>query len=111
MFQPEHIAETPGAQEAVEKFDPGAVIIEHVSNTSLDHPLIHFPKVFGVDLSVTKHVLMVWIVAAIVFFLVTVTVRRYLRQDRHVPSGFMNALEFLVIYLRDNIVEIGRAHV
>jgi F-type H+-transporting ATPase subunit a len=32
-------------------------------------------------------------------------VRRYLRQDRPVPSGFMNALEFIVLYLRDNIIE------
>ena len=105
MFQPEQIAETPGAQEAAEKFNPGEVIIEHVSNSSVDHPLIHLPKVFGIDLSVTKHVLMLWIVAAIVFLLVTVTVRRYLRQDRRVPSGFMNALEFIVLYMRDNVIE------
>jgi F-type H+-transporting ATPase subunit a len=105
MFQPEHIVETPGAHEAAEKFNPGQVIVEHVANSSLDHPLIHLPKIFGIDLSVTKHVLMVWIVAVIVFFLVTVTVRRYLRQDRHAPSGFMNVLEFLVLYLRDNVIE------
>ena len=105
MFQPEQIVETPGAQEAAGKFNPGEVIIEHVSNSSVDHPLIHLPKVFGIDLSVTKHVLMLWIVAAIVFVLVTVTVRRYLRQDRRVPSGFMNALEFIVLYMRDNVIE------
>ena len=106
MLQPEHIVETAqGAHGAAEKFNPGAVIIEHVSNSSLDHPLIHLPKIAGIDFSVTKHVLMVWIVATIVFFVVTLTVRRYLRQDRPVPSGFMNALEFIVLYLRDNIVE------
>ena len=107
MFQPEHIVETPGAQEAAGKFNPGEVIIEHVSNSSLDHPLIHLPKIPGIDIdfSVTKHVLMVWIVAAIVFFVVTLAVRRYLRQDRQIPSGFMNALEFFVVYLRDNIIE------
>ena len=105
MFQPEQIVETPGAQEAAGKFNPGEVIIEHVANSSLDHPLIHLPKIAGIDFSVTKHVLMVWIVAAIVFFLVTLTVRRYLRQDRHIPSGFMNALEFIVLYVRDNIAE------
>ena len=105
MFQPEHIVETPGAQEAAGKFNPGEVIIEHVSNSSLDHPLIPLTKIFGIDLSVTKHVLMVWIVAALVFFVVTLTVRRYLRQDRHIPSGFMNALEFFVVYLRDNVIE------
>src|SRR5262245_59962178 len=113
MFQPEQIVESPGAQEAAEKFNPGQVIIEHVSNSSLDHPLIHLPKVFGIDLSVTKHVLMIWIVAAIVFFLVTMTVRRYLRQDRHAPTGLMNVLEFLVLYLRDNVVEpnVGKKRV
>jgi F-type H+-transporting ATPase subunit a len=105
MFQPEHIVETPGAQEAAGKFNPGEVIIEHVANSSLDHPLIHLPTIAGIDFSVTKHVLMVWVVAAIVFFVVTLTVRRYLRQDRHIPSGFMNGLEFIVLYVRDNIAE------
>ena len=33
---------------------------------SLDHPLIHLPTSFGIDMSVTKHVLMLWIVAAVV---------------------------------------------
>jgi F-type H+-transporting ATPase subunit a len=110
MLQPEHIIETPGAAGAAEKFNPGEVIIEHVSNSSIEHPLIHFPTIAGIDLSVTKHVMMVWLVALAVFVIVTLTVRRYLRQDRHVPSGFMNALEFLVMYLRDNIVEpnVGR---
>ena len=105
MFQPEHIVETPGAQEAAGKFNPGEVIIEHVANSSLDHPLIHLPKIAGIDFSVTKHVLMVWIVSAIVFVVVTLAVRRYLRQDRHIPSGFMNGLEFIVLYVRDNIAE------
>src|SRR5262245_50517942 len=105
MLQPEHVETAAAASEAGGKFDPGAVIIEHVANSSLDHPLIHIPKIFGIDFSVTKHVLMVWVVAALVFVVVTITVRRYLRQDRHIPSGFMNALEFIVLYLRDNIVE------
>jgi len=105
MFQPEHIVESPGAQEAAGKFNPGEVIIEHVSNSSLDHPLFHLPKIGGIDFSVTKHVLMLWVVSALVFFVVTLTVRRYVRQDRQVPSGFMNALEFLVVYLRDNVIE------
>ena len=114
MFQPEQIVETAaGAEAAAERFNPGEVIIEHVANSPLDHPLFHLPTIAGIDLSVTKHVLMVWVVAAMVFLVVTVTVRRYLRQDRHIPSGFMNALEFVVLYLRDNIVEpnVGRKHV
>ena len=75
-----------------------------MSNSGLDHPLIHLPKVLGIDFSVTKHVLMLWLVAAIVFVVVTWAVRRYLKQDRLVPSGFMNGLEFVVEFVRDAIV-------
>ncbi len=93
-----------------ESFDAGKVIIEHVSNSSLDHPLVHLPKVFGIDFSVTKHVLMLWIVAAVVLVVTILTVRRYLRQDRPVPTGLMNALEALVEFVRDTMVEpnVGR---
>ena len=47
---------------------------------------------------------MLWLVAAIVFVVVTWTVRRYLKQDRLIPSGFMNALEAVVEFIRDSIV-------
>jgi F-type H+-transporting ATPase subunit a len=93
------------AGQAPEKFKAGEVIIEHVSNSGPDHPLIHLPKILGIDFSVTKHVFMLWLVAAIVGVSVILTVRRYLKQDRLVPSGFMNALEFFVEYVRDNIVQ------
>jgi F-type H+-transporting ATPase subunit a len=98
------------AAPAAEKFDAGKVIIEHVSNTPLDHPLIHLPPVFGIDFSVTKHVFMLWLVATVVFLLVTWAVRRYLREDRLIPSGFMNALEAIVEFVRDQMVEpnVGR---
>ena len=47
------------------------MIIEHVSNSGLDHPLIHLPTIGGIDFSVTKHVFMLWLVAATVFVVVT----------------------------------------
>ena len=53
---------------------------------------------------------MLWLVAALVFVVVTSVVRRYLKQDRLVPSGFMNGLEFVVEFVRDAIVQpnVGR---
>jgi F-type H+-transporting ATPase subunit a len=112
MFQPDQVVESAAGvvSEAVEKFNAGEVIIEHVSNSPIDHPLIHLPTIFGIDFSVTKHVFMLWVVAALVFVVVTTTVRRYLRQERLVPSGFMNALEVVVEFVRDGIVEpnVGR---
>jgi F-type H+-transporting ATPase subunit a len=109
----QHAAETAqphGAEAAAEGFNAGRVIIEHVSNSSLDHPLIHLPHVFGIDMSVTKHVFMLWLVATIVFVVVTMTTRRYLKQDSHLPTGFTNALEAVVEFIRDSIVEpnVGR---
>ena len=100
----------PQAHGAQEGFDAGTVIIEHVANSGLDHPLIHLPVVAGIDFSVTKHVLMLWIVAALVFTVVTWAVRRYVRQDSLVPTGFMNALEAIVVFVRDSMVEpnVGR---
>ena len=98
------------ATEAAGKFNAGQVIIEHVSNSGHEHPLIKLPTMFGIDFSVTKHVLMLWLVASTVFVVVTFVVRRYLRQPRPIPSGFMNGLEFVVEFVRDSIVQpnVGR---
>jgi len=108
LFAQEHGSSAAG-QEAG-KFDPGRTIIEHVANSAHDHPLIHLPPIFGIDFSVTKHVFMLWLVAAIVFTVVTLSVRRYLKQDRLIPAGFMNALEAIVVFIRDTIVQpnVGR---
>ena len=108
MSQPDahgaQAARTAEVAHVEEGFDAGEVIIGHVANSGFDHPIIHLPTVFGIDFSVTKHVFMLWFVAAIVCVAVIVTTRRYLRQDRMVPSGFMNGLEFVVQFIRDSIV-------
>jgi F-type H+-transporting ATPase subunit a len=105
MFQAvEQVPERLVSQTTPEGFDAGKVIIEHVSNSEIDHPLIRLPTVLGIDFSVTKHVLMLWLVAAGLFVVVVWTVRRYLKQDRLVPSGFMNGLEGIVEYIRDSVV-------
>jgi F-type H+-transporting ATPase subunit a len=87
-----------------EKFEAGKTIIEHVTNSGLDHPLIHLPTIAGIDFSVTKHVLMLWLVASIVFIAVTFAVRRYLKRDQSVPSGFANVIEWITEFVRDSIV-------
>jgi F-type H+-transporting ATPase subunit a len=106
----QHAPQEHAPAAASEGFDAGKVIIEHVSNTGLDHPLIHLPHLGPIDMSVTKHVLMLWIVAAVVLLVTVVTVRRYLAQQRMVPSGLMNPLEALVEFVRDTMVapNVGR---
>src|SRR3954471_1732231 len=106
----EHAAQ---AGEAAGKFDAGETIIHHVANSSLDEPLIHLPKVMGIDLSITKHVMMLWVVAVLLLVIVAVAVRRYLKQERLIPSGFMNGLEAVVVFVRDQIVQpkVGKKRV
>jgi F-type H+-transporting ATPase subunit a len=92
----------PGAAEG--KFNAADTIIGHVANTGLDHPILHIGTFYGINFDVTKHVFMVWVVAAFVFVTVTLMVRRYLAQPRLVPTGGMNALEAGVEFVRDSIV-------
>jgi len=86
-----------------EAFNAGETIIHHIANNA-EHPVIHLPKVFGIDFSITKHVFMLWFVAFIVFVLITWIVRRYLKQGP-VPKGAGNALELVVEFVRDTIVK------
>ncbi len=97
MMMPDEGSESVG-------FNPGEVIIEHVSNSSIDHPIFELPTVLGINFSVTKHVLMLWIVAVLLFVLITWSTRKYVKQDRPIPTGFMNALEAVVQFIRDSIV-------
>ncbi len=99
------LAQNQGAAAGKEKeaFNAGETIIHHIAN-STQHPLIHLPKVFGIDLSITKHVFMLWFVAAIVFVTITWVVRRHLKKGP-VPSGLGNGLETVVEFIRDSIVQ------
>jgi F-type H+-transporting ATPase subunit a len=95
---------------AAEKFDAATTIIGHVANSDIHHPLIHIGPFFGIDFSVTKHVFMVWVVATVLFVVVTSLVRRYIRQSTPVPTGGMNALEAVVEFVRDSIVLPNTGH-
>jgi F-type H+-transporting ATPase subunit a len=75
--------------------------VGHVANG--EHALIHLPPVWGIDFSVTKHVLMLWVVALLVLVTVTTIVRRYLRAGVVVPAGSANGLEVIVEWVRDSI--------
>ena len=102
MSQPDHADTTEqGAEHA---FDAGEVIIGHIANSAPEHPILYLPAIAGIDFSISKHVFMLFVVATALFFLITLTVRRYLSQDRLIPFGLMNGLEFVVEFVRDSIV-------
>ncbi len=98
--------------------DIGSTILHHVTDgNTLEVPLvgeIHLPRfeVGGVDLSITRHVVMMWIAATLLIALFTLAFRR---RER-VPRGLGNLLEMLVVFVRDelaikNIGEEGRRFV
>jgi F-type H+-transporting ATPase subunit a len=97
---PAHVQPAPPAGG----FDAGELIIGHVANSSREHPLIHLPPIFGIDMSVTKHVFMLWVVAIVLFTVVTLLVRRHLKRGSLVPSLPMNLLEFVVEFIRTSVV-------
>ena len=109
MFQhvePASAAQAAGeAGHAAETFDAGATIIGHIANSPIDHPLIAIPPIFGINFSVTKHVLMLWVAAAFLLIVVTTAVRRYVRQGQMAPSGpIMGLVEYVIVRIRDEIV-------
>ena len=73
----------------------GDVILHHVLDTK-----ILSIKILGIDLSITKHVLMMWIAAA----LIIVIFRYAFRQHRAIPTGIANFLEAIIVFLRDEVI-------
>ena len=88
-------------QTVLEQVGPN--IIHHVSNSDIAHPIIHLPSLFGIDFSVTKHVLMLWIVALIVSIVVILPVRKYLSSNGKKKSNWVTLIEYIVEFVKDTI--------
>ncbi len=88
-------------QSVLEQVGPN--IIHHVSNSDISHPIIHFPKLFGVDFSVTKHVLMLWIVAIIVAVVLVIPVQKYVKSNGKEKSRWMVMIEYITEFIRNAI--------
>ena len=95
-----------GDHEAVSVMERvGDNIIHHVSNSDIEHPILHLPHLYNIDMSVTKHVLMLWIVAVSVGLFVIIPVQKFVKQNKLIPSGLMNFIEIIVTFVRDTIVK------
>jgi F-type H+-transporting ATPase subunit a len=119
--------------------DVGAFIMHHVSDSNEyefeiplrdgPNPVLHLPRLHVnlrpgacsaehpsllggcLDLSITKHVMMMWIAAALLLLVVLTLSNR--DKKRPVPRGAMaNLLELLVLFVRDEIAikNIGKEH-
>ena len=84
----------------------GDYILDHISNSSLENDLIlELPIIFGINFSVTKHVLMIWLTSVIVALVVIIPTRIFLRSKNKVPTGISNGIEAIVSFIKDSIVK------
>jgi len=90
------------------EFDVGAHIMHHIlDSNSIEVPFtsyeIHLPQIHvgKFDLSITRNVVMMWIACAILLALFVTAGRR--AKKGGVPKGLTNALEAMVLYVRNEI--------
>jgi F-type H+-transporting ATPase subunit a len=90
-----------------------ASVLQHVEDS---HELeiepfgiIHLPQFapihllgLTINLSITKHVMFLWIAALILLFLLSTAARR--NSSRAVPTGLGNLVEVVVVFIRDEVV-------
>jgi F-type H+-transporting ATPase subunit a len=114
--------ETEAAKQATEHasgaYDPGASILHHILDSheievpftqlKIQLPVLHLPDALGgYDISITKHVVMMWIASAILLAAFVLAGRR--RQE-DVPRGLRNMLEVMMVFLRDEVARKAIAH-
>ena len=88
----------------------GSIILHHVTN---DLKVKFFDlQLFGYDISITKHVIMLWIAAAITVTLAMYGTQRYRKNVDAQPKGLSHLYEILIDFIRNDIVipNIGSSH-
>ncbi len=56
------------------------------------------------DLSVTNYVFFQWVAMLLIFVVMRLVVGKYKKNPKKAPSGLQNAIEALVVYMRDTVV-------
>jgi len=86
----------------------GDWILHHVMDSNyLDFepfgtiPLPHI-ELFGLDISITRYVVFMWIVAILLVVILVSASKSY--KKSLIPKGFVNVIEIVVIFVRDEIV-------
>jgi len=72
-------------------------------------PLPHL-SLFGLDISITKHVVFLWIVAILLPISFKIAANAY--KKSRIPHGFANFIEVLIVFVRDEIAKptIGKGY-
>jgi len=105
-------------QAPAEEEKAGDVIMHHIldNNVFVFDPFgeIHLPKlppVAGIDISITKHVVMLWLVSAALVIVFSVVGGKYKSMSaRQAPKGLANAMEALVEFIRLDVAKSNIGH-
>jgi F-type H+-transporting ATPase subunit a len=86
-------------------------ILHHIldSNEIFGFPLPHI-EIFGIDISITKHVIFMWLAAILLIIAFKYLANSY--KKSLVPGGLRNFLEVMIVFVRDDIVKpsIGKGY-
>lgn len=97
-----HIAEQDSVHNAVQHAaEHGAGGSDFIMGHLLSHPVIPLPTVAGIDLTITNHVVMMFVSG----LLLIVAFGWTFRNPRLVPKGFANALESIVEYVYNEAIK------
>lgn len=87
-------------------------ILHHILDSRELFGVIPLPEIhlFGLDVSITQHVVFMWIAAVILIILLRRAANSY--KKSLVPKGITNLLEVLVVFVKDEIVKpsIGKGY-
>jgi F-type H+-transporting ATPase subunit a len=113
LSETHNIADTVAA--ASKSQDTGWIMHHVLDAKELDFSpfgIIHLPQLhlFGFDISITKHVVFLWLAAIILFVVLRVVAKSY--KKSLVPKGVSNFTEVLILFVRDEIAKptIGKGY-
>jgi len=102
------------AGHAEDGFDAGQLIMHHILDArTIEIPftsrVIHLPEIHagGLDLSITRAVVMMWIASGLLLLVFWLAARR---AKDPVPRGLRGLLEILIVYIRDDVARKAIGH-
>ena len=98
-----------GAHGGGHEESTGEILIHHVTDSNVWHFFkdveFHLPtfELFGIDFSISKHVIMMWIAAGLVFLLFRRMAKSMQKQNSLMAKGPFALMEMMVLFVRDEI--------
>ena len=81
----------------------GDIVLHHVTN---DANYVYYSiHLWGIDLSITKHIIMLWIVCGFIIALSLWGTRKYRKNINATPEGLSSLFEILIDFIKKDIID------